>query len=424
MTALNSKRITSAVLSLTLILGGLTGCGDSEEITNAKAVIESGGTLGIQVHTSDGQVMANPSNITEWIRVADNRSHQSFRLEFDSQLNTNTITKIDGNNTKQSSAYTAAGPDGDAQYSNTCMRDAIRNKKFYTEYWSDSRVLAELHKSIAEIYTDIQTGSSQSKRAMLNSYFDIYNEEENDTTYNPDLVLTREEFYALAYKAGHGLNNYLKDSGYEDYISQVNGTEFFNQFSYYFDNYALLNTNNGGITSGLLKLPITKMEALYMVSKYYFGYMASGIELSGTAFGLECQDVALDCGVKYKDKETKEIVTRDYLEYNTFAYMTIAGNEAGIDQTFFPYIKVAEKGGLASGIDTSDLYAPITKDEAIALMMNVFIAETSVNGYLTTSEYPSESLDGTEYDTSGLVEIRTSNFTPIEIENVEIALAE
>ncbi|WP_161938392.1 hypothetical protein, partial [Clostridium tepidiprofundi] len=152
---------------------------------------------------------------------------------------------------------------------------------------------------------------------------------------------------------------------------------------------------------------ITRAEAVYLVVNKFFKDELKEVSPTDKAFKdtENAHDLALEVGFKYKD-DTGKIKTKDRWQSYTLAYM-IQNPEEGMQEDLYKAMVVARKLGLlnytlndlnlshykkadlfSQDDDISDWDKPLSKKDAIHLMINTEIALNFTQGkYKTTKEF-------------------------------------
>lgn len=377
------KKIVLSVLTVALITSQLAGCAmlQKDELLD---MISNGDTITIEM-TVPNWTPDSAKQLADlsWEELAQSQAYitTGFRGSVDTALNINTVTTKDGN-TKQGCMYTVVKNGEEVQSGNTSMRDAFRNKAFI-KYWNDGNVQNSLTEAVDYAYTDIDHTSQYALTAVLNAYYNLFNDGDNDTTYGATQSLTREQFMTMAFKAGNGVKEL---SDYTAFLAATGGKEtYYTPYAAQMADHSFLKISNGSLNGTNIATPISKAEAVYMLVDTYLKsevdkVLASGEKLS--AFGYkDAGDQVAELGIS-ADGASKSV------ENNLLAYLVNNQGEKGIDHNLMAYLAVAEKYNLGNGIDLAgDLFSSISKDEAIRLLANTFEAENEVYGYLTNTEY-------------------------------------
>ena len=333
-------------------------------------------------------------------------SNSGFRGNVDTIFNISTVTTQSGN-TKNGCMYVVDKNGEEVQSGNTCMRDAFRNKQFI-KYWEDSNTRNELAELVGTAYTDVDATNSYAMQAVINAYYNLFNDGDNDSTYGGEQSLTREQFMTMLFKAGNGVKS-LTTSDSAAFKQATGGESYYTRYAAQMKDHSYLKIDNGSLNGTNIATPISKLEAIYMVVDTY---LKSEVDkVIGTeklnAYGYS------DAGDQIKDLKLDGDKVSKAVENNLLAYLIDTQGEEGIDHTLMAYLTVAEQNGLTDGIDVvGEVFDSISKDEAIRLIANTFIAENNLYGYLTNGENGTvETVDG-----AGLQQEETTTEETDEIE--------
>ena len=331
-------------------------------------------------------------------------SNSGFRGNVDTIFNISTVTTQSGN-TKNGCMYVVDKNGEEVQSGNTCMRDAFRNKQFI-KYWEDSNTRNELAELVGTAYTDVDATNSYAMQAVINAYYNLFNDGDNDSTYGGEQSLTREQFMTMLFKAGNGVKS-LTTSDSAAFKQATGGESYYTRYAAQMKDHSYLKIDNGSLNGTNIATPISKLEAIYMVVDTY---LKSEVDkVIGTeklnAYGYS------DAGDQIKDLKLDGDKVSKAVENNLMAYLVDTQGEDGIDHTLMAYLTVAEQNGLTDGIDVvGEVFDSISKDEAIRLIANTFIAENNLYGYLTNGENGTvETVDG-----AGLQDTEVPEDTTVE----------
>lgn len=394
------KKFTIYTMTAIILASQLAGCAIMSQDEMVE-MIEAGEILEIEISVPEEQCLIAKKDQT-WVQLDKLKTYNNgFRPNFDTLLNVNTFKTAEGSS-KQGSMFTVNYNDSDVQYGNSTLRDSFRNEVFVKKYWGDTKIQSKMASLASETYVDVDGTGTTSAIAALNAYFNLMSEDgDDDGTFEGSKVLSREQFATLMYRAGNGVTDlgYIPDG--DEFTSAVGGDTQYTMYAKQLADKMWLDYKNGSLNSTNIGTPITKLEVAYMLVNTYFSNKYESADTSGTALGVKnAGNLALEIGAQSQNKETGETTYGDAWQNNVLAYM-LTHQDKGVQEEVFKAIKVAEQLGLFSGIGT-DIFDPITKAEAIMMLVNTYKAENSVYGYSTTSEYPSAYLPadnvGADYD--------------------------
>ena len=255
-----------------------------------------------------------------------------------------------------------------------------------TKYMADSAVTSKISELASSIYADVNEGSSHSVYAGLNAYFNLFNEvKDKDIYFNANQSLTREDFYSFVYRVNNGVSELQED---EEFNQQVGTSGGSNIFASQVDEYAWLNVDNKGLRPGNYKSSITRAEAVYMLMNYYFKDDVQSINVKDISLA-DAKDGGdmLTTGrekLQITDKETKEVITADGWQLGVLAKMQ-QGNKGYVHTDIYKALGVANGFGII-GSET-DWNGPLTKSDAIDMIVKIHQVLNIKEGYLTTAEY-------------------------------------
>lgn len=425
----NKLKILSAVMASQMLLSMTTGCG-KPKIDNS---IITQDTIQVQSELSRTDLLSNlhginkaliktePDMEMEYLPVAIMTDYQTtgFRVNFEKLFNINKVSLPSGENSKQGCMFNVSKPtgetdaDGNPVYAdyhsqNTSFRDAYRNK-YFLQYIEDRNVLAGVYEQAKKVYSDIADKDPRSFNACYNAYFGLMSLGPGDKNYNANQLLTREQFYSLVYKAGHGYTEGLEETDeYKSYISKItSGSEHYNKFVAPIEKYGYLSTSDGTLNNSNIQLPITKFEALYLISNLYFRNLVDTVDLSGAPFGFQLATEAT------ADTASSPTINRE--DFLIFLLNSPNASNPYLPEEEYRVARTGYRAGLFNS--NTDLLTPISKDETITLLVNTFKFENTMYGNLTTVEYgdmevPEEIVE--EY------EVPTSIYTNTLEENIYI----
>ena len=378
------KRMVLSAITCVLIVSQLVGCAamsstDMMDLLNSGSDVE----ISMAVPSYDGAVAPADKQEYVWKQLDQLDTYNSeFRTGFDKVFNVNIITE-NGVNGKSGAMFVNEAGERDG---NTSFSDSLRNKQFMSKYMSDSKVTAKISELASKVYIDVDEGSSHSVYAGLNAYFNLFNEvKDTDVFFNANQSLTREDFYSLVYRVNNGVSDISED---EDFNSQVGTTGGSNLFASQVDEFAWLNADNNGLRPGNYKSSITRAEAIYMLMNYYFkddvqNIDIKDIDLADAKNGGDMLEVGKE-KLQVKDKETKEIITADGWQLGVLAKMQ-QGNKGYVHTDIYKTLGVANKIGILES--ETDWNGPLTKSDAIDMVVKIHQVLNQNDGYLTEIEY-------------------------------------
>ena len=419
------KALAVGIAALTLV-GSLSGCGQKYIENDLTAQIKAGDTLTPSLYSTSNVTLTVaglefPEEITPLDRLTTH-SVSGFRTNFDRIFNINVVT-VDNKSSKQGCLFVSNDGENDIHNGNSSMRDAFRNKSF-NSYISSDNVSSEISNLCKYAYSDVDPTSRTSYYASLNAYFNVLPDMEElkdskwedslngeivyggsdtsimQTEFNPTDVLSRADFYAAFNRA----TGDFREQKEVDPIDQQNLTNMDVDTSIMGDivtmvDLGYLTIDDGSLNKDNINIPISKMEAVYMVVNRLFGdyqsatsesnseSTASSREYPDKVFGYTINQDLRTQIMAVKTSEESEWTPSTAVEANTLSHM-LKYPESGIDASMADKLLIAEEVGLLKNMSTA-LTGPVTKEECIQLFVNAFEAENRVYGYLTSAEYPS-----------------------------------
>ena len=378
------KRIVLSAITCVLIVSQLIGCAamSSTEMMN---FLDSGSDVEITMAApaySESVVQVQQQDYI-WQQLDQLETYNDgFRPGFDKLFNINIVTE-NGVHGKSGCMYINIAGERDG---NTTFSDSLRNKAFMTKYMADSAVTSKISELASSIYADVNEGSSHSVYAGLNAYFNLFNEvKDKDIYFNANQSLTREDFYSFVYRVNNGVSELQEDAEFNQQVGTSGGS---NIFASQVDEYAWLNVDNKGLRPGNYKSSITRAEAVYMLMNYYFKDDVQSINVKDISLA-DAKDGGdmLTTGrekLQITDKETKEVITADGWQLGVLAKMQ-QGNKGYVHTDIYKALGVANGFGII-GSET-DWNGPLTKSDAIDMIVKIHQVLNIKEGYLTTAEY-------------------------------------
>ena len=378
------KRIVVSAITCVLLVSQLIGCAamSSTEMMN---FLDSGSDVEITMAAPaySESVVQVPQQEYVWQQLDQLETYnEGFRPGFDKLFNINIVTE-NGVHGKSGCMFINEAGERDG---NTTFSDSLRNKPFMTKYMADSAVTSKISELASGIYADVNEGSSHSVYAGLNAYFNLFNEvKDKDIYFNANQSLTREDFYSFVYRVNNGVSELQEDAEFNQQVGTSGGS---NIFASQVDEYAWLNVDNNGLRPGNYKSSITRAEAVYMLMNYYFKDNVQSINVKDISLA-DAKDGGdmLTTGrekLQITDKETKEVITADGWQLGVLAKMQ-QGNKGYVHTDIYKALGVANGFGII-GSET-DWNGPLTKSDAIDMIVKIHQVLNIKEGYLTTAEY-------------------------------------
>lgn len=378
----NLKNFICIFMSITLMIS-LVSCGNKNKEIIAN--ISSGELFELNLDSyNTNNVVQVQTEKTEWVPLAKATTYinNGFRSNFDRLFGINKVTVVEDDeirDSKQGCIYTISDNEQEIQSSNTTLRDAIRNKEFNNKI-NEPDTIEDLGEAVEKIYKDIDKKSLLVKNAALNAYFNIFNLINNDEYYNEKEILTRDQFYYSVYRGGYPVIS-IKDINNTDYYQYIKYESDYSELASQVEPYGFLKASNGSLNENNISQPITKLEAYYLVTNIYFSDYIDRVEFDNNTTGMGFKNA----GNMIETYGFNSPGANKAVELNLLAYMS-QHRDLGIDESILKVITTAERLGLNKNVGT-DLFGPITKNQMINLLINVYETENTVRGFLTKEAY-------------------------------------
>lgn len=377
------------VMCAILMLSQLSGCA----VVNSKemlSMINAGETIEIEVAAPSYDVIVRGEQMeyVEWTQLDQLKTFDNgFRQKFDEVFNIR-LLKEKGLSGKSGCLYVDKEEDRNG---NTALQDALRNKIFVTKYWGDESVKSKIADMASEAYKDVGREEADKRlMASINAYYNLIEDYENPTSFNSTQSLSREQFYTLIFKAENGVRKIEVNESFE---SAIGGETEYSKFAQEVEDSGFLRAGNKSLDQESYKGSITRAEAVYMVVNRYFMGKFADVKDKDKAFkdNKNAGDLALKLKFKHKDNQSKQVICKDRWQSYTLAYM-IQNQKTGMQEELYKAMVVAKDLGLIEE-ENSRWDEPISKSEAIQLVVNSHLARNSIAGYLSEVEYGELNLD-------------------------------
>jgi len=379
--------ICASALAIVLLATQLTACSVKPSKEMVK-MIDSGDSILLALAKPSYNIVIKgkqPEKL-EWVQLDQLKTYNEFRQLFDEIFNIDIVTE-NGINGKSGCLY--VDEDGDRN-GNTTLEDALRNKIFITKYWQNNDIRGKIIKTASQAYTDVSDNDTYAITGAINAYYNLLESGENPSAFNPTQSLTREGFYSLMYKTENGVKVITPDKAFAE---AVGGETPLTKFAQEVDELGFLSVSNKSLDASSYKGSISRAEAVYMLVNQHFKDQLDKVTGKEKAFKdtKNAGDLALKANFKYKDKETKAIVSKDRWQTYTLAYM-LQNPKKGMQEELYKTMVVAKQLELIKSED-SRWDEPISKSEAIELIVNTYLAKNQASGYLSEVEAGKINLD-------------------------------
>jgi len=296
--------------------------------------------------------------------------NRGFRQTVDEIFNINIVTEA-GRNGKNGVLFV---DDAGKRNGNAVLADAFENKVFMEKYWVDAKVKEALAKAASEAYTDLPDTSHERVLATLNAYYNLFPSDEENEAGLYD-YLTRGEYLSGLYRVFNGVQDGLLDA--ESVSTKVGGKTSHTRFLPSVEGVSYLKTTNYSLDDKTYKGAISRAEGVYTIVQALF---VNEYEIATEK--MQSYDDAKSGG----DLTTKLGFTgKERAESYTLAYM-LKNPDKGIQEELYRALVVAKEQGIITS-NESRWDEPLTKGEALDMIVNGLIAKSRLTGYAINKEY-------------------------------------
>lgn len=383
------KKILLPVITVIILTSQLAGCATvtSNEMLE---LLENGNDVEISISVpayNTDTLGIEQQTVQDRIQLDRLQTYtiDGFRQEFDSIFNIREL-ELTNSTSKLGCIYiNAAG----FHEGNTVLMDSLRNQVWVETYFKQKQ--DEIGQAATLAYIDVDGDDYASVMGALNAYYNLLNDSENgeDTYFNANQSVTRGEFYSFVYRATSNVNNFLKTQG--DFINQVGTQDKDSLYASQVDQYGWLNADNGGLRPENYKGSISRAEAVYMLMNMYFSDELAAIDVNSISLedakdgGNYWDDTIPDKKISnalYDEKdESKDLVNGWQL--GALSKMLSSGGN-GVQTDLYKALGVAFNLGIIDSETRWD--EPISKTEAIDMLVQVGMALNERDGYLCSIE--------------------------------------
>ncbi len=374
------RKVIVPMLTLIIMVSQLVGCSimTSNEMVD---MINQGQSITIELPAPayEINIRGQQQENIDWVQLDQLKTfNNGFRQDIDSLLNINIISQ-NGINGKSGSLYVDEVGDRNG---NTALENAFRNKVFVNKYWNNETVKGELAALVEQAYSDVDKNSEFAIMASLNAYYNLLPDYKNPDSFNGAMSLTREEFYTLVFKSEEGVKPIEIDTSFEQAIG---GQTEYSKYAQEVDEYGFLSIFNKSLDGTSYKGSISRAEAVYMIVNKHFTQELAKVTGREQAFKdtKNAGDIALKLG--FKEKINGEIIGKDRWQAYILA-VSVQHPDKGLQEELYKAMVVAKNLNLINGSE-SRWDEPISKAEAIQLVVNTHLAKNSLYGYLSEVEY-------------------------------------
>ena len=365
------KRMTIMTISLVMLMSTIAGCSVVSD-KELMELINDGESITIEYAVPNYEV-ADLEEVADfdWVELDQLETYnRGFRQSVDEVFNINIITEA-GRNGKNGVLFVDA--DG-KRNGNAVLADAFNNKVFVEKYWVDAKVKEALAKAANEAYTDLPDTSHERVLATINAYYNLFpSESEDKVEFNG--YLTRGEYLSGLYRVFNGVQEELLDA--ESVSSKVGGKTSHTRFLPVVEGVSYLKTTNYSLDESTYKGAISRAEGVYTIVQALF---------------VNEYEIATEKMQSYDDAKSGGDLTKklgftgkERAESYTLAYM-LRNPDKGLQSELYRALVVAKEQGIITS-NESRWDEPLTKGEALEMIVNGLIAKSSLNGYAVNKEY-------------------------------------
>ena len=367
------KRMTIMTLSLVMFVSTLAGCSvvSDQELME---MINAGESITIEYAVPDYE-SADLEDVPdfEWVELDQLQTYnKGFRQTVDEVFNINIITEA-GRNGKNGVLFV---DDAGKRNGNAVLADAFNNKVFIEKYWVDAKVKEALAKAASEAYTDLPDTSHERVLATINAYYNLFPSEVEDKA-GLNEYLTRGEYLSGLYRVFNGVQDGLIDA--ESVSAKVGGKTSHTRFLPSVEGISYLKTTNNSLDEKTYKGAISRIEGIYAIVR--------ALSLNNNREGDANYQDKIFTDAKSGGDLTEKLgfAGKQRAESYTLAYM-LRNPDKGIQDELYRALVVAKEQGIITS-NESRWDEPLTRGEALDMIVNGLIAKSSLSGYVVNQEY-------------------------------------
>lgn len=379
------KKVGLVALATGILSVSLVGCRGSAKGEILKLMNENPSLTSVELKAPkySMDMQGDESEILSWTQLDQLKTHPEFRKVFDeatSIVEYSPHPEIVMGKTGCIFVNEQGYRDG-----NSNLRRALGNSVFANgidnEEWQ-SRV----YEAVKKEYDDLEKYSSNDlKYVVINTYFDIIQDEEDTKAFNGNRPVTRAEFMSALYRMNEKVNtDYLPyDKENDEFFKAVGKGKFIAQAKQV-ANYSFLDYKNGSLNEDSINKPISRAEAIYMIIKQNFGDRYDSLDIN-TKLGTykdtwNAGDITYNNEGDVKSKEKWQL----YLLGVMFDE-----HKHGLHEDLFKAILLADQLKIIEPDSDGNLRwnEPISKLEVIELGTKALKARSEVYGYYDDTLY-------------------------------------
>ena len=367
------KRMTIMTLSLVMFVSTLAGCSVVSD-KELMEMINAGESITIEYAVPDYE-SADLQEVADfqWIELDQLQTYnRGFRQSVDEVFNINIVTEA-GRNGKNGVLFV---DDAGKRNGNAVLADAFNNKVFVEKYWVDAKVKEALAKAANEAYTDLTDTDHDRVLATLNAYYNLFpSDEENEAGLSD--YLTRGEYLSGLYRVFNGVQDGLIDA--ESVSAKVGGKTSHTRFLPSVEGISYLKTTNNSLDESTYKGAISRIEGIYTIIQ--------ALSLNNNRDGATNYQDKIFTDAKSGGDLTSKLgfAGKQRAESYTLAYM-LKNPDKGLQEELYRALVVAKEQGIITS-NESRWDEPLTRGEALDMIVNGLIAKSRLTGYVINTEY-------------------------------------
>lgn len=363
-------RAAYIVTLLSLLLPIATSCSSDvssylDRITNNEAItIELAEVSSYQRDPFLNQIVEEP-----WVQLDRIQTSGTARSDVDKIFGIHTDLEYTGS-LKSGCMYIDenGNQNGNNTLYNACMNEA------FVKIWAEK--YRELGYLAPSVYADVDGNGMLSALATMNFYYQLMVDVNDPDSFSPHQSLSREQFYTLLFKATNPVQDLEASS---EFAEAVGGETVYTKYAEGVAKYGFLQVGNQSLDGKTIQGNMSRAEAAYTVMNMLFPSELAAFKADGVGFAdaKNAGDLAKKLGFEGQNR---------WQSY-TLLYM-VQHPETGLQQELYNAVMLAKQLGIwLPPSNESRWDEPISKSEALDLLMKAFIKYAETNGYLTSDQY-------------------------------------
>lgn len=372
------RRTLITIAATILVITQMCGCAKAANNSIMDA-LTSGADITIKLQKPDYVVKQIGEPVELQYKRLDSQNEEytaKFREEFDSIFGVKTVG-FNEYNSLNGCMYINKNNEQDG---NASLMDALRNKVFMEKYLANEYTHEKLEQPVDKLYADVDSETDNIVIAAINAYWNLTPDGiyEENAYFNGSKSLTRTEFNELIYRVHSPL-----DSKYDKTYEHANW----------------LNKENGSLRDENINTSISRAEAIYTLMNLYFSTETRNVDATNSSLS-DCKNAGTlleDTMSKKKlsdalytvDKDTEQMIIANGWQLGALSKM-MRDTTGGVQVDIYKALVMANKLGI---IEAETRYnEPLSKEEAIELIIRTIHAVNERDGYITESEYGDVSI--------------------------------